>query len=670
VFFTNPSAIQQDFLFFDDEKLDRDYDSVWEVRTQVDGTGWTVEYRIPFSQMRFDVAPAARTVWGLGFRRTIHRRGETGEWTGRPRGERGEVSRWGHLVFDEPLEPPRRVELLPYSLARAERLSGLKETGGGAAAGFDARVGVGSAFTLSATVNPDFGQVEQDPAVLNLTVFETFFPEKRPFFLEDSRTFVPPQQLFQLFHSRRIGRRPDRLLVPSSDVVNDRPDQTTILGAAKLTGKASGWTFGAMSAATADEYADVNVNQRRLVEPLTSYNIARVQRDVRGSSNIGALATAAIRDGTTDAYTGGVDYNIRWDRNRWFWDGTWAVTRAAGAASDPASGFGGLMNFGVTRKHVSFSTSFDHLSPTFRVTDLGFLRNRVNRTQVGGRFNLDRPDPGNVFRRIGNVVTTSQAWNDQELVFTRWISNNLSMQFLSFWTLDTGVEYNFQTLDDLDTRGGPPIVRPPNTFFFVQSGTDTRKRWRLTMGANIRRDTEGGHSGAVTAGLSLQPSPRLQASFSARYDRGKDIAQWILNRDVTGDGLVDHVYGTLDRDVVDLTMRGTYAIHRDLTFQFYLQPFVAAGDYTDLRRLARPRSFSFEPVSLPTNPDFNTKSLRSNVVLRWEYLRGSTLYLVYNVATSDASRPGTFSAFRDLGTAFGAEGSHVFMVKASYWFSR
>jgi hypothetical protein len=384
VFFTNPSGVQSDLIFFDDEKIDRDYDSVWEVRAQIDEAGWTAEYRIPFSQMRFNVPPAPRTVWGFGSRRTIRRRGETGEWTGRPRGERGEVSRWGHLVFDEPLEPPRRIELLPYSLARAERLRGVNDTGGGAAAGLDARVGLGSAFTMSATVNPDFGQVEQDPAVLNLTVFETFFPEKRPFFLEDSRTFVPPPQLFQLFHSRRIGRVPDRIPVPSSDVVIDRPDQTTILGAAKLTGKASGWPFGALSAATASEYADISGRDRRLIEPLTSYNVVRVQRDFRGSSNVGALATAAVRDTVADAYTGGVDYNIRWDRNRGSWDGAWAVTRAPSASGVAATGFGGLMNAGITRKHASVFANVDHLSPTFRVTDLGFLRTRVNRTHVTG----------------------------------------------------------------------------------------------------------------------------------------------------------------------------------------------------------------------------------------------------------------------------------------------
>ena len=179
----------------------------------------------------------------------------------------------------------------------------------------DLRVGLGSDATLAATINPDFGQVEQDPAVLNLSVFETFFPEKRPFFLEDSRTFVPPYGNFQLFHSRRIGRAPGRLPIGPTDVIVDRPDETTILGAAKVTGKKSSWTYGALTAATGREYADVDTpivdgsgitRSEMLIEPATSYNVVRLQRDVMGSSNIGALVTGVFRERADDAFTGGL----------------------------------------------------------------------------------------------------------------------------------------------------------------------------------------------------------------------------------------------------------------------------------------------------------------------------------------------------------------------------
>ena len=221
------------------------------------------EFRVPFSQMRFNASPGPGQVWGLTSRRVIRRRSETAEWIGRPRGERGEVSRWGHLVFDDVLTPPRRIELQPYALARSRAAAGRR----GhrllrARSALDLRLGIGTSATLSATVNPDFGQVEQDPAVLNLSIFETFFPEKRPFFLEDSRTFVPPYGSFQLFHSRRIGRTPGRFAVPAGETVASTPAETTVLGAAKLTGKGSGWTYGALSALTSREYAAARIGRR------------------------------------------------------------------------------------------------------------------------------------------------------------------------------------------------------------------------------------------------------------------------------------------------------------------------------------------------------------------------------------------------------------------------
>lgn len=191
------------------------------------------------------------------------------------------------------------------------------------------------------------------------------------------------------------------------------------------------------------------------------------------------------------------------------------------------------------------------------------------------------------------------------------------------------------------------------------------------MHVDGRRDAVGGRNRSLSTTVTLQPSGRLQLSTSARFESGTDIAQWIRNVDTTGDGVADHVFGTLRRQVIDLTLRGTYAINRDLTFQAYLQPFVAVGDYENIRRLARPRSFEFAPATIDNNPDFNRKSLNGNMVLRWEYLRGSTLFVVWNLNKRDnISDPGRFSPARDLRNAFGGETTHVLMVKASYWLNR
>ena len=259
------------------------------------------------------------------------------------------MERFGHLVFGDQLSPPRRVELLPYTFVRREDLATASPEHA-VDAGLDLRLGLGTSATLSATLNPDFAQVELDPAVLNLTVFESFFPEKRPFFLEDSQILRLPYGNFPLFHSRRIGRRPGRFSLEAGDRLVDRPDQTTIVGAAKVTGKISTWTYGALSARTAREYATVEAvtvdgagvetvtRVDRLIEPRTSYNVVRVQRDVlSSSSNVGAIATAVVREQDHDAFTGG--------------------------------------------------------DPNFRNTDLGFKNGRVDKTDANAGIALRQPDP-------------------------------------------------------------------------------------------------------------------------------------------------------------------------------------------------------------------------------------------------------------------------------------
>ena len=659
VFQTNPSAIQADFAMTDDDREDRDYNAVWEVQTQITDHGWSAEFRIPFSQMRFAVSPQPGQVWGFQGDRLIRRKGERGTWVAKPRGERGEVSLFGHLVFDAPLTPSRRLELTPYVLTRGERDS-TPDTGAtsdfGAAVGGDARLGLGSGATLAVTVNPDFGQVEQDPAVLNLSVFETFYPEKRAFFLEDSRTFVPPYGLFQLFHSRRIGRKPGFFKVGEDDDILEQPDDTTILGAAKITGKSGGWTYGTLTAATGREHAlaerDNGERYDHVAEPLTSYNVARLQRDVLGgSSNVGVLATGVFRDQADDAFTGGFDHTLRWDQNRVVWNGHWAVTRAPDDDGLQTSG-GGTTNFNVNHKHWNVWSHFDHFGREFRVNDIGFLRARADRTEVNAGFNLEQPDPGRWLRSYNANICGGRSWNTDGLVFGKWLCTNANVNFLNFWYLNGGLTRRFQTFDDLDTRGGPPILNPSGLNGYFNGGTDSRKSWRVTFGGFAGRDSEGGHERNFYVNVSLQPSGRLQLSLAARRDWGLNIAQWIENSDTTGDGVDDHVYGTLRRRVTDITVRATYSIHRDLTVQTYLQPFRAIGDYDHIRRLARSHSFDFEPAAIDSDPDFDRTSMRGNLVLRWEYVRGSTFFLVWDM--SQENSPPT----------------HVLMAKVTYWLNR
>ena len=642
---TNASGVQRDYSIADDDRFDLDYNAVWEVRTQIGEHGWTAEFRIPFSQLRFAASPNPGQVWGMNARRQVRRTSELGTWVAKPRGERGEVSLFGHLVFDAPIAPPRRIEITPYVLSRADRPADGAATTAGASAGADLRVGLGQGATLSATVNPDFGQVEQDPAVLNLSVFETFFPEKRAFFLEDNKIFIPSFGLFQLFHSRRIGAQ-----------------ETTILGAAKVTGKTGAWTYGGLSALTDRD----RTNDR----PLTSFNVVRLQRDVlNGSSTIGAIATDVARERSDGAFTGGGDFTLRFDDKRNVWNGHWVATRAPGAGGLETSG-GGTTNFSISHKYWSTYTHLDHFGRDFRINDIGFLRARVNRTELDASGTLEQPDPWTIFRSMLINVGGGSMWTVDGLRIGGYANVNGNLKFKNYWEVNGGTSVNPQAFDDLDTRGGPPILRPAGRFYYVNVSSDSRKSWRVNFGANRGADVVGGHGNFGYTNVSVQPLERLQASVALAYAHGRDSAQWIQNRDTNRDGITDFVYGTLRRNVVDITLRSTYAFSPDLSLQAYLQPFVAAGHYQNIRRLARPRSYDFEPVTLDSNPDFNHKSVSGNVVLRWEYLRGSTLFVVWNLTQSDASRPGDFQALRDIRSAFGASANHTFLVKFSYWLNR
>ncbi len=681
-FNVNASGVQNDFLVVDDTRTNNDYEAVWEVATFRSMQGWNAEFRIPFSQMRFPVAPGDRTVWGFNVSRQIFSRGEVDWWIAKPRGAQGLISRYGHLIFDDRLTPPRRLEFTPYTLGQVQAKSGSRSSRA-ANAGFDLRLGLGSSANLSATVNPDFGQVEADPSVLNLSVFETFFPEKRPFFVEDSQSLTNSFfNQFPDFYSRRIGQTPGHFALSDSETLVRKPDQTTILGAAKLTGGTSRWTYGGLTAVTSREYATVDattspgggihvVNRRRtLIEPRALYSVGRLQRNILGdTSNVGLIATSVTREQDLDSMTVGGDATIRRDRNRFLWNAHWVETRAP-ISGVLRYGLGGATNVNYNSKYLGFFSHFDHFDATFRNTDLGFLQSRTNKNDLSVGGFLTQPNPHGALRSTFVNFFGARDWTNDGLVLFTSAGTFANVNFLNFWRAFFGVQRNFAAFDDLDTRGGPPILRPANTFLNAGFGSDSRKQYGFGFRVTGDRDDVGGWWVVVAPDARFQFSPRLTGSIGTEYTSARDSAQWIKNTDANGDGVDDNVYGTLRRHVMSITGRTTYSFSRDMTLEAYLQPFVAVGDYTDIRKLARAKSFDFTPVTLADDPDFNRKSVRGTIVLRWEYVRGSTLFAVWNLATSDtAARPGVFSPLRDLGGAFGAPGTNVLAIKLSYWFT-
>lgn len=303
------------------------------------------------------------------------------------------------------------------------------------------------------------------------------------------------------------------------------------------------------------------------------------------------------------------------------------------------NGLGGATNIGYTWKHGGVNTHVDHFGPTFHNTDLGFLSSRTNKNEVGIAANLRQPDPHGIIRNSFAEFYEGRQWTNNGLMFGKWAGIFSNINFTNYWRVFFSTQRNFPTFDDLDTRGGPPIFRQPNTFLNAAIFSDSRKQYGYGVRANGFRDPVGGWGTTVEPEARMQFSPRLIASIGVEYTSAIDSAQWIKNTDTDGDGADDHVYGRLRRHVVNITGRATYSFTRDMTLEAYLQPFVAVGDYMNIGRLARAKSFDFAPVTLADDPDFNKKSVRGTVVLRWEYVRGSTLFAVWNIATSAAPSP-------------------------------
>ena len=333
-------------------------------------------------------------------------------------------------------------------------------------------------------MNPDFGQVEQDPAVLNLSVFETFLQEKRPFFTEDSRTLVTNYQHSAMFHSRRIGQRPGRFAVQDGETVIDQPDATTILGATKVTGKANGWTYGGLTALTDREYALVETaagtRTERLIEPYTSYNVARVQKDFAAARPTSAAhATAVLREKDFDAYTGSVRPHVAVGQQQVQLERP-MERHAHGHRWRDGNRLRRRHEFQLQQQTSSASSGTTTTSTsTFKNTDIGFFFNRNNKTNFSGGFNLCQPDPQKYFRSATLFANVFVQYNGDWLPLDESFFVGGEMQFLNYWNVFLGTGRARQTYDDLDTRGGPPIVKPAAWWFDSFVGTDSRKKYRI-----------------------------------------------------------------------------------------------------------------------------------------------------------------------------------------------
>ena len=686
-FLVGPSGSVMDGVIYNDDWEDDTWNGVWEAKTAILDDGWSVEYRIPYHVIRF--AHEEEHVWGINVMRRIVRREERSQWVMVPSGENGWASRFGHLEGLRDITPPAHFEAVPFALGRSTFADEHDLFG---STGVDVRYGLTPSISLNATINPDFGQVEADPAVLNLSVFETFLWERRPFFLEGNSIFQQPGPDIvgiggpaQLFYSRRIGRPPGRFGLPDHSEEIDRPDATTILGAAKLSGKTAGkLSFGLLEAVTAREDATIQetfvdpltgredtVRRPFRVEPWTNYLVGRLQQDVRTHSTVGATLTTVDGDGFSPSYMGSVDGTLKWKEN------AYRVFTRLSASSAPGddgrdSGYEAVAYFSKFSGNFGGQLYADARSPGFQVNDLGFM-DRADRVQTGAHLYAEIHEPYLLARRSGFNLNAWHQWNYAAAVLARGVNFNNWNQLRNYWWFNFGVSRAFAAEDDLQTRGGPLMKRPANVSYWSGIGTDDRKAISLWFDTNGER-VDGGdsYSRRFHTGLTVRPASNVRFEIGPSYSVERSFAQWVDNVESDDDGDDDHfVFARLKSQVLDLTLRGEIAFTTSLTLQGYVQSFVTSGDYRDFRELARPGSYAFTPFAYTGDePDFDSRSLRGNLVLRWEYQPGSALFVVWSQSRSFSPDTVADPAFRPLSgvrRSFTDDGDDIVLVKGSYW---
>jgi hypothetical protein len=750
-FSVSAAGVQGDATIYNDSSQDNSWDAVWVSAVAIDAQGWTVEMRIPYSQLRFPAAE--RHTFGINAIRYIQRKKEQVWLVPVPKTESGLASRFGHLEGLEGISPHRTLELLPYVTSRAELVApsspddpfndGGRLFGG---TGLDLKYRVSGNMSLGGTINPDFGQVEVDPAVVNLTAFETFFEEKRPFFIEGANLFGNFGQSGannrfgfnrsepMIFYSRRIGRAPQGSA--DGDFV-DRPSSTTILGAAKLTGKTrNGWSLGLLDAMTGREYARTvtgTSHAKAEVEPLTNYFVGRAQRDIGRRAAVGVLATAVNRDlrvpGLRDlvpgqAYVSGFDGHYFLDSKRdWVVHGSLSggylegSTEAIGrlqrapqryyqrpdaphlrvnSAATTMSGWTGSVNLNRNSGVHGVNAALWGVSPGFDSSDAGFTFNN-DRAGMHAVYHWRNPNVNRFARNRSVFVSKFYTWN-----FAREIQGDGTMafgnlEFKNYWNAFGNIGFFRSVQDDRGTRGGPSMLSPSSRGGSIGVSTDSRRRLRLDLNANLDANEAGGFSRSAGVNLRYIPSASLEISSGPNFQRSHQLAQYVGT--FADPAAVDtfgsrYVFATLDQREFSLQTRVNYVLSPKMSLQVFLQPLVSVGDYDVFKQLAKPRTFDFvrfgrdrgaidvsgseyrvspgdggTPFTFD-NPDFNFKSLRVNAIFRWEWKPGSAMYVVWTEQREDFAHPGEFALGRDVRGVFRARPDDVFLFKIAYWFQR
>jgi hypothetical protein len=714
-FTVNPAGVKADYAIYNDGDEDVAWDAVWDVATQIDSLGWTAEYRIPLSQLNYSSKSGGK--FGVLFWRVIQRHTATVTWPLYRTSRSGLSSQFGELTGLEGLGRPGRAEVTPYVVAKSEPdlASPDFEQQQDLTLGGDVKYRIASNVLLNATLNPDFGQVEADPSELNLSAFETFFEERRPFFVEGKGLFtfrvncvvvVDCDTGEGLFYSRRIGRSPQL-----TDVYGDEtsPTSTRILGAGKVTGRLpGGFSLGFVDAVTDRVAGPGDVT----LEPTTNYGVIRGNQDFRGGEgSLGFIFTGVNRslDAASasqlhrSAYTGGVD--ARWRFNgRYEASGSFDLSRVAGDSAalaltqkDPVhlyqrsddnlefdstrtslSGTNQELRFAkVAGKRLRFETAYQRRTPGFEINDIGFLR-QADQQMWTSWANLAWYEPNKIYQQLRWNFNNWQHWSAEGLPTERAFNSNVHVQFNNRWWLHLGGTLGQlgSTYCDRCARGGPAVRQDPYISPWVVIEGDNRRTLIPVLSTRYFRG-DGGRSEQIVLEpeLQLKVSTRFTTSLALTYDRNRNDLQYLdTYTDLTGGQ--HYTFAHLEQKTLSLTWRLGYTFTPTTTLQIYASPFVSKGTYSDVREIAEARasdySARYRPYDDPAVADnpggFNFQEFRSNVVFRWEYRPGSALFLVWSQGrAAEADLEGTDSFRGDLNDLFSQRANNTFLIKFSYW---
>ena len=736
----NVGGNKTDLVVTDKRSVNLSWNAVWEGRTHVSlaDSCWTAELRIPFSQLRYN-QKSEDGVWGMHIRRIIRRNGEVQNWSLIPSKNNGHVFSFGELHGMDALPKARNIEFLPYVMGKFQKEpsnSGPYQNGTlwRGNAGLDAKFGL-SDFTLDVAVNPDYGQIELDPSVMNLTAYETFFDEKRPFFLEGKHILDFAFGNDMMFYSRRIGAAPAYQLQGIDNITSfsEHQDVVPIIAALKLTGTNSkGLTLGVVQSLTAKTFIKTTRNgieNKEVVEPLTNFSAIRIQKNWKGNTFLGGMVTSVNRMMdeqyledylAANAITGGIDLTQYFNNRLYYIDfkGMFSTVTGTTAAIirrqlDPVhyyqrisaqdylgvdstrrslSGIGGYLKIGRKgNAKWNFSENFSWITPGFDLNDVGYLR-EADMLSNDTEISFQQTEIWKIFR--SNILSFNQInkWNFDSQAYENNVMLGIKSMFINRYEVELNEKYTWNRIETRVLRGGPDLIIDPYYTTNVKANTDKSKR---VMGSvqYVGEHSSNGHSAfnSLAPGLTFRIGNHIYLSSSFNYQWNFNDLQYV-GQIADNNKNMHYLMGAMDQQTYGFTLRLQANITSDISLQFYGAPFTSTASFSSFKRDAQTMShnyeqryYEFKPDEIRlTNgnyhisergnqysfksPDFSFNEFRSNVVVRWEYLPGSTLYFVWEHAMSNRENTYISRWTDNLDRMFGLSGTNTLMLKINYWF--